>query len=122
MGRTSGISYAHVVTRLYVWLQRHPTLVDGVMAAVLVFFGLIAAHAKDADHRGYVAITCVLIGVPVLFRRRYPLGAFWAVIAIGAVQVLMSRVVSLSDFAVPTVVYALAAYRRRRVSLLGLGL
>ena len=41
MGRTSGISYARVVTRVYVWLQKHPTLVDGVMAAVMVFFGVI---------------------------------------------------------------------------------
>ena len=121
MGRTSGISYALVVTRLYVWLQRHPTLVDGVMAAILVFFGLVATGPRDGGHAFLAVILCALIGVPILFRRRYPMIAFWAVIAIGGAQVLLTRAVSMSDFAVPAALYALAAYRRRRISLIGLG-
>jgi signal transduction histidine kinase len=120
MGRNSGISYALVVTRLYVWLQRHPTLVDGVMAAILIFFGLTATGERDG-HRTMVDVTvCGLLGVPILFRRRFPMAAFWAVTGIGAVQVLLTGAISLSDLAVPTAMYALAAYRSRQVSLIGL--
>jgi signal transduction histidine kinase len=121
MGRTSGISYALVVTRLYVWLQQHPTLVDGVMAAVLVFFGLVATGPREGGRGVLAVVLCALIGVPILFRRRYPMIAFWAVIAIGGAQVLLTSAVSPSDFAVPAALYALAAYRRRRISLIGLG-
>jgi signal transduction histidine kinase len=120
MGRGCAISYSRVVTRLYVWLQRHPTLVDGVMAAILVFFGLVATGTRDGTHRLYATALCTLIGVPIVFRRRFPMGAFWAVVAIGAVQVMFTRAASLADMAVPTATYALAAYRRRRISLIGL--
>jgi signal transduction histidine kinase len=123
MGSAPRISYARVVTRLYVWLQRHPTLVDGVMAAILVFFGLITlVQQQDAEGRPVGIATATLIGVPILFRRRFPLGAFWAVIAFGSVQVLFSRIFSFADFAVPMAVYALAAYCRRRISVSGLAL
>jgi signal transduction histidine kinase len=109
------------VTRLYVWLQQHPTLVDGVMAAILVFFGLVATGPREGGRGLLAVVLCALIGMPILFRRRYPMIAFWAVIAIGGAQVLLTRAVSPSDFAVPAALYALAAYRRRRISLIGLG-
>ena len=134
MGTESGISYSRVVTRLYVWLQKHPMLVDGVMAAILVFFGLVATgltttrtvteHGTTTEYgtgRTVLSgVVCLLIGVPILFRRRYPLFAFWSVMGLGAVQVLLTHAVSLADFAVPTALYSLAAYRRRRISLAGL--
>jgi len=118
MGRPPGISYSRVVTRVYIWLQKHPTLVDGVMAAILVFFGAVSVFVPGSM---FGAGAAVLIGAPILFRRRYPLAAFIAVIAIGGAQVLLSSRPSLSDFAVPMAVYALAAYRRRRIALIGLG-
>jgi signal transduction histidine kinase len=107
------------MTRLYAWLQLHPTLVDGVMAAILVFFGMVSAISHNT---AMGAVSSVLIGVPILLRRRYPLVAFWAVMAFGAAQVLFGRQLSLADFAVPMVVYALAAYRGRRLSVPALGL
>ena len=120
MGRISEISYARVVTRLYVWLQRHPTLVDGVMAAILVFFGLTVTGAKDGHRELVDFVVCGSLGVPLLFRRRFPMAAFWAVVAVGAVQVLFTQAVSMADLAVPTALYSLAAYRSRRFSLIGL--
>jgi signal transduction histidine kinase len=111
------ISYARLVTRLYEWLQRHPTLVDGVMAAVLVFFGLIGSLRRTSD---IAFVLCLGIGVPLLFRRSYPLHAFVAVCAIGAAQVLITDRPTLSDLAVPAALYALAAYRGRRFSVPGL--
>ena len=58
--------------------------------------------------------------VPLVFRREYPVGAFAAVIAAGALQVLLLRRPIGSDLAVLIVLYTLAAYRPRRVSLRGL--
>src|SRR5438445_3402383 len=119
MGRAPRISYARRVTRLYEWLQRHPTLVDGVMAGFLVLFGLAGSFHR-APNIGYA--TCLLIGVPILFRRRFPLVTFAGVCVIGLAQVLFSNTVAMSDLAVPAALYALAAYRSRRLSVPGLGL
>jgi signal transduction histidine kinase len=113
------ISYARRVTRLYEWLQRHPTLVDGVMAAALVFFGLIGTY-RHANALGF--ILCLCIGVPILFRRSYPLQAFVAVCVVGLAQVLFSETAAMSDLAVPASLYALAAYRGRKFSVAALGL
>src|SRR5579859_3080774 len=119
MGRITGISYARLVTRLYTWLQNHPTLVDGVMAAVLVFFGAVSIFERNS---AVASVAGVFIGAPLLFRRNYTVAAFWAVMALGAVQVFFGHRPSVSDFAVPMAIYALAAYRPRRVSLIGLAL
>lgn len=44
MGRRGAGTYSRRVTRLYIWLQRHPTLVDGVLAGALVLFGLVSVR------------------------------------------------------------------------------
>lgn len=119
MGSAAPISYSRLVTRLYEWLQRHPTLVDGVMAGFLVMFGLAGAF-RGATRLG-VAL-CLLVGVPILMRRKHPLPTFMAVCVIGAAQVLFSNTAAMSDLAVPAALYALAAYRGRRFSVPALGL
>jgi signal transduction histidine kinase len=119
MGSVAEISYARLVTRLYTWLQHHPTLVDGLMAAALVFFGALSAFERN----GVVAtVAGVIIGAPLLFRRNYTVAAFWAIMLLGGVQVFFGNRPSVSDFAVPMAIYALAAYRPRRISLIGLAL
>jgi signal transduction histidine kinase len=105
------------VTRLYIWLQRHPTHVDGVLAGFLVLFGLLSGPGTAV----LWAIAPVLIGMPIVVRRRYPAEVFWTVIAIGAFQVLTPAFIRPSDLAVPLALYGLAAYRPRRQSLVGLG-
>ena len=89
------------------------------MAGFLVLFGL-AGSFHHATKLGYA--TCLLIGVPILVRRRYPVLTFAAVCVIGLCQVLFSTTVAMSDFAVPAALYALAAYCGRRLSVPGLGL
>ena len=106
------------MTRLYIWLQRHPTHVDGVVAGFLVLFGLVS---MVAGHRGWWLFAPMIIGAPIVVRRKYPARVFWTVIAIGAFQVLTPSVIAVSGFAVPIALYSLAAYRPRRQSLTGLG-
>jgi signal transduction histidine kinase len=118
MGRASRISYARLVTRVYVWLQKHPTLVDGVMAAVLVFFGAISVFERNPF---IPTLAGVFIGAPLLFRRRFPTASFWAVYGFGAVEAVWGYRPTLSSLAVPMALYAFAAYRPRRLSLAGLG-
>ena len=103
------------MTRLYIWLQRHPTHVDGVVACCLVLFGLVTV---DRETHGWV-IPPLVIGMPIVLRRKYPTGVFWTVIAIGALQVFTVSV-RPSDLAVPIALYGLAAFRPRRQSLVGL--
>jgi signal transduction histidine kinase len=106
------------VTRLYIWLQRHPTLVDGVLAGALVLFGL--ASMRNEGVAGWWKIPPVLIGAPIVVRRILPAVVFWTVVVIGLFQVASPAFLRPSDLAVPIALYALAAYRPRRESLLGL--
>jgi signal transduction histidine kinase len=116
------------VHAFYAWLRRHPKLVDGVLAALLVLIGGSAFHAsiRTGENTLVWALVTVLfifgMAVPVVLRRRYPTGAFAAVIAIGALEVaVLPRPVG-SDFSVLVLLYTLAAYRPRRVSALGLAI
>jgi signal transduction histidine kinase len=70
----------------------------------------------------YLWITPVILVLAgaVLFRRAHPVGAFAVGIVTGAVQVIAFRVPNAADFALMILLYTLAAYRPRRVSLYGL--
>lgn len=122
MGRPRRGPYSRRVTRLYIWLQRHPTHVDGAWALLLVAMGLIAfpVTMRSDHHAFWTAIPAAVIGAPLVFRRTKPVTVFWAVIALGAIQVLGPQFIWPSDLAVPTALYGLAAYRPRRVSVAGL--
>jgi hypothetical protein len=60
------------VSALYAWLRRHPMLVDGVLAAALVFGGVGSTFAKGMFLGGPLAVR---LAVPVVFRRKYPVAA-----------------------------------------------
>ena len=97
---------------LYAWLRRNPRLVDGALALLLIYPG---------GGRLLVALPYTLgMVVPVVFRRKYPVAAFAAVIATGALQVLLLRRPIGADLAVLILLYTLAASRPRRISLRGL--
>ena len=117
MGRPRGGTYSHRVTRLYIWLQRHPTHVDGVLAGILVLFGLVS---MERGEQGLWWIAPVVIGVPVVVRRKFPAAVFWTVVVVGACQVVSPAYFRPSDLAVPIALYGLACYRPRRESLTGL--
>jgi signal transduction histidine kinase len=107
------------VPGLYAWLRRNPRLVDGALALLLVFPG--AGIPKLGIVRLLITLPFVAgMAVPVVFRRAYPVEAFAAVIAVGALQVLLLRRPAGADLAVLVMLYTLAASRPRRVSLRGL--
>ena len=106
---------------LYAWLRRHPRLVDGALALLLIYPG--AGIPKLGIAGTLIALPFVLgMAVPVVFRRAYPVAAFAAVIAVGALQVLLLRRPAGADLAVLIVLYTLAASRPRRISLRGLAI
>jgi signal transduction histidine kinase len=110
------------VPGLNAWLRRHPRLVDGALALLLTALAALSAgtHELDAQALLNIPLTLGMVG-PVVFRREHPVGAFTAVIIVGAVQVLLGRPVS-SDLSVLIMLYTLAAYRSRRTSLPGLAI
>ena len=103
---------------LYAWLRRHPKAVDGVTALLIASWGfsVIPFWLRDP----LLAPVIVALAVPVAFRRTYPVASFVAVIAAGAVQVLVASWPTSADVSVMILLYTLAACRPRRTSALGL--
>ncbi len=117
MPLVGGPAYPWRVSALYAWLRRHPKLVDGVLAAVLAFTGAVPQMAVG----NYLWVPVALaLAAPVVFRRAHPIGAFAAGIAVGALQVLTGVRVGSSDVAIVILLYTLAAYAPRRISVTGL--
>ena len=101
----------------YLWLRRHPRLVDGVLAAALGIPALVSAVA--ARRYALVAVSLALV-IPLVFRRDHPVAAFAIGITVGALQVLLNIHVNTIDVAIVVLLYTLAAYCQRRVSVAGL--
>ena len=108
----------------YAWLRRHPSLVDGVLAFVLALIGLAMTGTGSAIGNGRPAALLfnVALVVPVVFRRKYPVGAFAVATAIGAAQVLLTTRPGAADLAIVVLLYTLAAYRPRAISVTGLAI
>jgi signal transduction histidine kinase len=96
-------------------------LVDGLLALILAGLGLAVFGNAHIMPRQVSAVFTVAMCAPVALRRRYPVGAFGCVLAIGVLDALL-RPPTGSDLAVFVMLYTLAAYRPRRVSLPGLGI
>jgi signal transduction histidine kinase len=92
--------------------------VDGTLALGVLALGLLPTMWQRVPW--IVAIIVVLAGT-VVYRRQHPVAAFALGIAAGAVQVATIRMANAADFALMILLYTLAAYRPRRVSLYGLG-
>jgi signal transduction histidine kinase len=105
------------VAAFYLWLRRHPRLVDGVLAAAFGILGLASALA--VGRYGLVLVALVLV-IPLIFRRDHPVAAFAIGITVGALQVLLDIQVNSIDLVILVLLYTLAAYGRRRDSLAGL--
>ncbi len=94
-------------------------LVDGGLAAVLAFLGIASSAAMGR----LIAVPLVIaLAVPVVFRRAYPVAAFAAAIAVGALQVLINSKPNPTDLAIVILLYTLAAYTPRRISITGLAI
>ena len=134
------------VSAVYGWLSRHPRLVDGVPAAILLLLGIgtglsggaattqvvstqdgqrtTVFSAASAFGRGPAILLLLLIvlamAVPVVFRRTYPVQAFTVAAVAGGLQVLFITRPLGTDLAILILLYTLAAYRPRRQSIVGL--
>jgi len=105
------------VSALYAWLRRHPMVVDGVLAAALLFGGVGPAFARGM----FLGIPLAFgLAVPVVFRRKYPVAAYYTAIAAGGCQVALDIRPAATDVAILILLYTLAAYTPRRTSVLGL--
>jgi signal transduction histidine kinase len=93
-------------------------LLDTVLALGLIFLGGSMAFRPQPGW-GLQIVSVILVVTPVIFRRRHPTGAFVAAAAAGALQVALGRPVG-SDVAILVLLYTLAAYRPRRISVAGL--
>jgi signal transduction histidine kinase len=114
--------YAGPVEAVHAWLRRHPLLVDGVLAVIL-----LAGGANDLDARTLPASLALAGSVTV--RRRFPVSAYVAALAIGAAQVIFGIGTNpthgplqptFADVGILILLYTVAAERPRRVSLPGL--
>ena len=106
---------------VYGWLRGHPLVVDSLLALVVVFLGMSAVGHRDA--KVPVALTVVLLvamAIPVALRRLYPVWAFAAVLLVGGLELFTLPKPSGADLAVIVLLYTVAAYRPRRVSLAAL--
>jgi len=108
------------VQQFYAWLRRHPMLVDGMLALFVTLIGLGAGIREVTQHDPVGVLVYFGIAVPLVFRRRYPVGMFVAVIAAGALEVVVFTHPIDSDVSVLVALYTLAAYRPRRISVPGL--
>ena len=78
--------YPGHVSALYAWLRRHPMLVDGMLAAALVFGGVAPAFARGM----FLGIPLAFgLAVPVVFRRKHPIAAYYTAVAAGGLQVAL---------------------------------
>ena len=103
------------MSAIYAWLSRHPKLVDGVLALVLT---LISAGSGFGPNRRWIGIpVTLLLVIPVVFRRKHPTGAFTAAITAGALEIVAGIGPVGADFAIVILLYTVAAYRPRRVSV-----
>ena len=105
---------------LYAWLRRHPKLVDGLLALLVLGFGL-SVYGSLTRHPGLIPVI-VALAVPIVFRRQYPTAAFAAAVTVGAVQVVAFRGPTTADVSVLILLYSLAVSRPRRASAPGLAI
>ena len=79
----------------YLWLRRHPRLVDGVLAAAFAIPALAVAVAAG----GYPLVPLALaLVIPLVFRRDHPLAAFAMGVTVGGLQVLLDIHVNRSTW------------------------
>jgi signal transduction histidine kinase len=118
------------VEQVYAWLRRHPRLVDAGLALVLLASGATVltdpGNLGVAAHAGLIAFSLVLAGL-VVFRRQYPAATFVIASTIFVVQLALGMHPGAfepvtADAAIIVLLYTLAAYRPRRISLPGLWL
>jgi signal transduction histidine kinase len=126
MGSACGVTtggtpaaYADRVHALYAWPRRHPRILDAALALALVLLSGAAVGRSGRLWAVYALVALAMVA-PIVFRRRHPERAFIAAAAVGVVQVTVMPQPAFTDASILVLLYTLAAYRPRRVSVAGL--
>lgn len=113
--------------RLYDFLRRHPTWVDGFWAVVLLGVSAVSlTHVSGAaEHRGPLAAAlpiALILSLVVALRRRMPEKMLVLAAAMGVAQLVLDVEVVPADFAMLVIIYTVAADGARwasRFALIG---
>lgn len=110
------------VQRLYDFLRRHPTWVDGFWALVLLGFSSLWIVADELHAHSRVAAVplALALSAVVALRRRMPEKMLLLAVLVGALQLLLDVQVNPGDFAMLVIIYTVAANGARWASRLAL--
>lgn len=106
--------------RLYDFLRRHPTWVDGFWAVVLfgisVLGGAAMEEARGTDLPALTVPVMLLLSLVVALRRRMPERMLVLAVVVGAAQLIADVATLPADFALLVIVYTVAAVGARWAS------
>jgi signal transduction histidine kinase len=106
------------VARMREWTSRHPFVADGVVALGLLL--VIGARTVVAGDFLLTRVFAVLLWVPLVLRRRYPLSVFGFLCAVAMTQWALGFLV-VADAALLVALYTVAAHCDRRLALVAAG-
>ncbi|MGY0485865.1 sensor histidine kinase [Streptomyces sp. WG-D5] len=112
--------------RVYDFLRRHPTWVDGFWAAILLGMSVVAGSGVGGNpprgNEAALIVTSVMLSVVVTLRRRMPERMLVLAAVAGLAQLVFDVETMPADFAMLVIVYTVAANGARwasRVALAG---
>ncbi|MCP9991484.1 MULTISPECIES: sensor histidine kinase [Streptomyces] len=110
--------------RLYDFLRRHPTWVDGFWAVILfglsVLGGATVEEAQGTELPALTVPVVLLLSLVVALRRRMPERMLVLALVVGVAQLLLDVATVPADFALLVIVYTVAAVGARWASRLAL--
>ncbi|WP_225801800.1 sensor histidine kinase [Streptomyces sp. NK15101] len=98
--------------RLYDFIRRHPTGVDGFWAVVLLGFSLlwVGTTYPTVDHPVAYGLVAALFSLVVALRRRAPEKMLVLAVALGVVQLVLGLMPFMADFAMLVIIFTVAAH------------
>ncbi|MFF0812886.1 sensor histidine kinase [Streptomyces albogriseolus] len=110
--------------RLYDFLRRHPTWVDGFWAVILfglsVLGGATVEEAQGTELPALTVPVVLLLSLVVALRRRMPERMLVLALVVGVAQLVLDVATVPADFALLVIVYTVAAVGARWASRLAL--
>ncbi|WP_306318603.1 MULTISPECIES: sensor histidine kinase [unclassified Streptomyces] len=109
--------------RVYDFIRRHPTWVDGFWAVILFGMSVVSSSGTVGATDGSEAalfVSSALMSLVVLLRRRMPDKMLLLAVATGLGQLVFDARVNPSDFAMLVIIYTCAVSGPRWASRLGL--
>ncbi|MGW0613385.1 sensor histidine kinase [Streptomyces sp. NPDC002788] len=107
--------------RLYDFLRRHPTWVDGSWAVILLGISMVGGASGEFGPPAAAVPLTVLLCLVVALRRRMPEKMLLLTAAVGVAQLITDVEMGPADFAMLVIVYTVAAEGARWASRFALG-